>query len=441
MDEKFDCIIVGAGVAGLAAAMTLAQNNMKFLLIEKGEFPGSKNVSGGVLWGSDLNRLVPNYWEEEDGGWDRFINHRRLTFMDEQSSFSVDFKSSHFNEAPYTGVVVLRSKFDKWLAGKVEEAIAESDFAMDSFVAPNILVEEVLEEDGKVVGIRTGEDKFYADSVILAEGVNNLLTRQVGLQDKYVPADHMLTGVKEIIRFDQDVLENRFQLNGRSGMSNEFVGAATNGVEGGGFLYTNKDTVSIGLVLGLKDLREKEQTPYDILNHFKKHPAVADMIRGGEVVEYSAHVVSSGDKRVMPEKLYKAGLMVCGEAANLLMNAGKAIQGMDYAMRSGILAAEAITKAKEKEDYSEASMKAYQDALEDSYVMKDINNFQDAVHLLHDPFMVDKMPNLICDFGRNFFSIKSEPTKKARNMFSDSVKKHASYWDLVKIGAKGAKSL
>ena len=114
MEDKFDCIVIGGGVAGLAAAMTLARNNMKFLLIEKGEFPGSKNVSGGVLWGSDLNKLVPNYWEEEDGGWDRFINHRRLTFMDEQSSFSLDFKSSHFNEKPYTGVVVLRSKFDNW---------------------------------------------------------------------------------------------------------------------------------------------------------------------------------------------------------------------------------------------------------------------------------------------------------------------------------------
>src|SRR6056297_2027640 len=441
MDEKFDCIVIGGGVAGLAAAMTLAKNNMKFLLIERGEFAGSKNVSGGVLWGSDLAKLVPNYWEEEDGGWERFINHRRLTLMDEQSAFTIDFKSSHFNETPYTGVVVLRSKFDNWLSGKVQEAIDASDYAMDSFIATNIKVDEVLMENDKAVGIRTGEDEFHADSVIIAEGVNNLLTRQVGLQDDYVPADHMLTGIKEIIRFDQEVLEQKFQLNGRSGMSNEFVGHATNGVEGGGFLYTNKDTVSIGLVLGLKDLREKEQTPYDILNHFKKHPAVADMIRGGEVVEYSAHVVSSGDKRVMPEKLYKAGLMVCGEAANLLMNAGKAIQGMDYAMRSGILAAEVITNAKEKDDFSEASMKTYQDALEDSYVMKDINNFQDAVHLLHDPFMVNKMPNLICDFGRNFFSIKNEPTRKARNMFSESVKKHASYWDLVKIGAKGAKAL
>lgn len=440
MDEKFDCIIVGAGVAGLAAAMTLARSNMKFLLIEKGEFPGAKNVSGGVLWGSDLARLVPEYWKE-DAGWDRFINHRRLTFMDDQSGFSIDFKSSHFNEPPYNGVVVLRSKFDRWLADKVQQAIDESDYAMDSFIAPNILVEEVLEEDGKIVGIRTGDETFYADSVILAEGVNNLLTRQVGLQDKYVPADHMLTGIKEIIRFDQKVLEDRFQLRGKSGMSNEFVGYATRGVEGGGFLYTNRDTISLGLVLGLKDLREKGQKPYDILNDFKKHPLIADTIQGGEVVEYSAHVVSSGDKRVAPDKLYKAGLLVCGEAANLLMNAGKAIQGMDYAMRSGILAAEAITKAKEQGDFSESSMKNYQDALNDSYVMKDINNFQDAVHLLHDPVMTQKMPNLICDFGRNFFSIQNKPTKKAREILKDSVKKHASYWDLIKVGAKGARSL
>lgn len=440
MDEKFDCIIVGAGVAGLAAAMTLARNNMKFLLIEKGEFPGSKNVSGGVLWGSDLAKLVPNYWEE-DAGWDRYINHRRLTFMDDQSTFSVDFKSSHFNETPYTGVVVLRSKFDRWLADKVEEAIAESDYAMDSFIATNILVEEVLMDQGKAVGIRTGEEKFYADSVIIAEGVNNLLTRQVGLQDSYVPADHMLTGIKEIIRFDQKVLEDRFQLNGRSGMSNEFVGFATDGVEGGGFLYTNKDTLSLGLVLGLKDLREKGKKPYDILNTFKKHPVIADMIKGGEVVEYSAHIVSSGDKRVMPKKLHTHGLVVCGEAANLLMNAGKAIQGMDYAMRSGILAAETIVESKKAGDFSESAMKKYQNRLDDSYVMKDINNFQDAVHLLHDPVMTQKVPNLICDFGRNFFSIKNEPTKKARKMLSNSISEHASYWELLKLGIKGGKAL
>jgi len=441
MDEKFDCIIVGAGIAGLAAAMILARNNMKFLLIEKGEFSGAKNVSGGVLWGSDLAKLVPEYWKEEDGGWERFINHRRLTFMDDQSTFSIDFKSSHFNETPYSGVVVLRSKFDRWLANKVQEAIDNSDFAIESFIATNIKVDEVLMENDKAVGIRTGEEEFHADSVIIAEGVNNLLTRQVGLQDDYVPADHLLTGIKEVIRFDQKVLEDRFQLNGLSGMSNEFLGYATDGVEGGGFLYTNRDTVSLGLVAGIKDMREKQKSPHDILNHFKSHPVVQDMIRGGEAVEYSAHVVSSGDKRVMPKELYKDGLLLCGESANLLMNAGKAIQGMDYAMRSGILGAETIVKAKDRGDYSARTMREYKQALADSYVMKDINNFQDAVHMLHSPQMFKEVPNLICDFGRKFFTIDNEPTKKSRELLSESIKEHSSYWDLMKLGFKGAKSL
>ena len=439
-DEKFDCIIVGGGVAGLAAAMILARNNMKFLLIERGEFAGAKNVSGGVLWGNDLAKLVPEYWKEEKG-YERFINHRRLTFLDEESSFSVDFKSSHFNEPPYNGVVVLRSKFDRWLAGKVEEAIAQSDQAMESFIATNILVEEVLMEEGKAVGIRTGDEKFYAHSVIIAEGVNNLLTRQIGLQDDYVPADHMLTGIKEVIRYDQNVLEDRFQLDGLSGMSNEYIGYATDGVEGGGFLYTNRDTISIGLVLGLKDLREKDKAPHDVLNHFKNHPAVADTIKGGEVLEYSAHIVSSGDMRAMPKELYTDGALIAGEAANLLMNAGKAIQGMDYAMRSGILAAETIIKAKEKNDFSAQTLKAYRKALNESYVMKDMRGFQDAVHMLHSPEMFTDIPNFICDFGRQFFTIENEPTPKAREMLSSSINKHSSYWDLIKLGFKGAKSL
>lgn len=441
MDDKFDCIVIGGGVAGLAAAMTLARNNMKFLLIERGEFAGSKNVSGGVLWGSDLAKLVPNYWEEEDGGWERFINHRRLTFMDEQSTFSLDFKSSHFNEPPYSGVVVLRSKFDRWLAGKVQEAIDASDFAMESFIATEIKVDEVLMEDDKAVGIKTGEDEFYADSVIIAEGVNNLLTRQVGLQDKYVPADHMLTGIKEIIRFDQKVLEDRFQLNGLSGMSNEFVGWATDGVEGGGFLYTNRDTISLGLVLGIKDMREKRKSPHDVLNHFKTHPTVADIIKDGEVVEYSAHVVSSGDSRVMPKELYKDGILLAGESANLLMNAGKAIQGMDYAMRSGILAAETIVNAKEKNDFTSSTLKEYRTALDNSYVMKDINGFQDAVHLLHTETMQQKVPNLVCDFGRQFFTIKNEPTPKSKDMLKGAIKRHSSLWELAKLGFKAGKSL
>ncbi len=440
MDEKFDCIIVGGGIAGLSAAMVLARANLRFLLIERGAFCGAKNVSGGVLWGSDLARLVPGYWEDDDG-FERFVNHRRLTFMDAESAFSIDFKSAHFDEPPYPGVTVLRARFDNWLAEKVQQTLDASDVADASFLVTNVLVEEILREDGRVVGIRAGDERFFADCVILAEGVNNLLTRQVGLQPAYVPADYVAVGVKEVIRFERRVLEDRFQLEGRSGLSNEFVGFASQGVEGGGFLYTNRDSVSVGLVLGMKDLRQKGLKPYDVLDAFKRHPALTGMLRGGEVLEYAAHVVSTGDLRGLPNELYADGLLLAGEAAGLLLNAGKAIQGMDYAMRSGILAAETVAEARRQNDFSAATLKAYRAALEDSFVLRDMRAFQGAVHLLHSPAMFGPVPDLVCDFGRRFFTVQSAPTQKAAQMMKESIKQHASYWQIAKLAMKAARSL
>ncbi|NNE34929.1 MAG: FAD-dependent oxidoreductase [Rhodothermales bacterium] len=441
MDEKFDCIIVGGGVAGLSAAMVLARADCKFLLVERGEFCGSKNVSGGVLWGTDLHRLVPEYWTDEAAGIERYIRHRRLTFMDDQSAMSIDFKSAHYDETPYTGVAVLRARFDDWLSTKVQEAIDAGSHPEESFLATNILVEEVVKENGKVVGIRTGDETFHADCVILAEGINNLLTRQVGLQKEYVPADHVAVGVKEVITMERSVLEDRFQLSDTSGLTNEFVGFASQGVEGGGFLYTNRDSISLGLVLGMADLRKSGKKPYDVLNEFRSHPVISDMIRGGEVGEYSAHVVSTGDMGSMPKELYDDGVLIVGEAAHLLLNAGKAIQGMDYAMRSGILAAETVCDAKKTGDFSSASLKGYRSKLEESYVMKDLRNFQDAVHLLHSPVMFDKIPNLLCEFGRDFFTIDGSPTEKASVQMRNAIKKHASYWDVIKLGLKGSRAL
>jgi electron transfer flavoprotein-quinone oxidoreductase len=395
-----------------------------------------------VLWGRDLARLVPNYWEEEDAGWERFVNHRRLTFMDAGAALSIDFKSDHFNEPPYTGLTVLRSRFDAWLAGKVQEAIAESAHADESLLATDVLVEEIVrDEAGRAVGIRASGETFHARCVILAEGVNNLLTRQVGLQDKYVPADHVAVGVKEVIRFDRKVLEDRFQLGPRSGLSNEFVGAATDGVEGGGFLYTNLDSLSVGLVLGMKALRESGRKPYDLLNGFKQHPVVADMLRGGEVLEYSAKVVSTGDMRVMPREVYADGLLVSGEAANLVLNAGRAIQGMDYAMRSGILAAECVLEAKAADNFSAGFLANYRKALENSYVMQDLRGFQQAVHVLHSPAMFAQVPRMACAFGREFFTVDNKPTRKAFQILRDARAAHMGFWDLVKLGSKASRAL
>lgn len=439
--ERFGCIIVGGGIAGLSAAMVLARHEVPFLLIERGAYSGAKNVSGGVLWGTDLARLVPEYWNDPNAGFERFINHRRLTFLDEQSAFSIDFKSSHYDTPPYMGVTVLRAVFDRWLADKVQEAIDRSACAESSFLAFDVLVERLLVEDGRVVGVEAGGERFYADCVILAEGVNNLLTRQIGLQAEYVPADHMAVGVKEVLRFDRRVLEDRFQLSERSGMANEFIGAITDGVEGGGFLYTNRTTVSIGLVLGMADLRRKRKKPYELLDRFKAHPVVADMIRGGEVAEYSAHVVSTGDMRAMPRELYADGVLVAGEAANLLLNAGKAIQGMDFAMHSGILAAETVLEARRVGDFSAATLRRYRERLEQSYVLQNMRNFQAAVRLLHEPVMHERMPRLVCDLSREFFRVENRPAPKLRQILREVVRRHSSLPELLKLTFRAWKAL
>ena len=442
MDESFDCIIVGGGIAGLSAAMTLARGGAKFLLVERGEWSGAKNVSGGVLWGTDLHRLVPNYWEDEDGGWERFVNHRRLSLMDAGASFSLDFKSDHFGTPPYTGVTVLRSRFDAWLAGKVDEAIAQSAHPDESFLATDILVESILLDDaGAAVGIRAGGEDFHAKCVILAEGVNNLLARQVGLEKEYVPADHVAVGVKEVIRLGRETVEDRFQLSGRSGLTNEFVGAATDGIDGGGFLYTNLESLSVGLVIGMEALRGTGRTPYALLDEFKAHPAVADMVRGGEVVEYSAKVVSTGDIRGVPSELVMDGLMIAGEAAHLVLNAGRAIQGMDYAMRTGILAAETAISAVAAGDTSARSLSPYRQRLDQSYVMQDMRAFQGAVHLLHSPHMTGALPRMACDFGREFFTVDNRPTRKASAILRDVRKKHLPLVDFLKLGARAGRHL
>lgn len=443
MDDKFDCIIVGGGIAGLSAALTLARRNLKFLLVERGEFSGAKNVSGGVLWGTRLNDLVPDYWEQK-AGFERFVNHRRLTFLDETSAFSIDFKSEHFNAPPYKGIIVLRAKFDAWLASKVEEAIAASTHAEDSILATGILVEDVILKDGKAIGIRAGGEEFHAETILLAEGVNNLLVRKIGMQRAYVPADHMATGVKEVIRFDRNMLEDRFQLTGDAGLTNEFIGYASGGVEGGGFLYTNKDSVSLGLVLNLKSMRETlndQKKIYDVLSDFKQHPALKDMLKGGETVEYSAHVVSTGDMRAMPASLVGDGVLIAGEAANLLLNSGKAIQGMDFAMESGILAAETIADAKDAGNFGIRSLASYTDRLESSYVMKDLRRFQSAVHFLHSKEMFTTVPNVVNEFGRRFFTIDNRPTEKTPSMLMGAINQHSNLWSMIKLGIKGGRSL
>ena len=123
-------------------------------------------MSGGVLWGRDLARLVPEYWTDDTAAF----THRRLTLMDETSAFTLDYKSDAYAEPPYMGVSILRSRFDRWLADRVEEAVADSAHPYGSFLATNVRVDEGLQdESGRATGIRAGDETFHADSVMIAK--------------------------------------------------------------------------------------------------------------------------------------------------------------------------------------------------------------------------------------------------------------------------------
>src|SRR5260221_10137345 len=284
--QQFDAIVVGAGPAGSSAALAMARAGLQVALIERGEYPGAKNVSGAALYAPGLLAdLLPDYWEEAPV--ERYLTRRVITFLGKESAVSLDFRTNHFNRPPYNGFTILRPKFDRWLASKAEEAGA--------LLITSTVVDDLLYKGKQVIGVqcRREDGKLYAPVVIAADGANSFLAKQAGLQHE-LRADEMTLGVKEILRLDAHTIEERFNLNGDEGMTNEYVGFATGSGKGGGFLYTNRDTLAIGVVTQIASLSAQRVKPYDLLDQFKRHPAIAPLVRDSVTLEYSAHMIPEG---------------------------------------------------------------------------------------------------------------------------------------------------
>lgn len=383
-EEKFDAIIVGAGVAGITAAYQLARQGLQVVLIERGPYPGSKNVSGGVLYGRVLHQIMPNFWEKAPV--ERCITNQVVSFMTGEAAFNIDFKNQAFNQPPYNAFTVLRSKFDRWLAEKAEEAGA--------MLVPGIKVERVLRDgSGRVTGVVAGEDELYADVVIAADGVTSFLAQEAGLRQR-IPTGQVATGVKEVIGLPREVIEDRFHLTGNEGAAYTIVGYATRGVPGGGFLYTNSDSLSVGLVMRLDDLVRTRSKPAEILEDFLASPMISPLVRGGKLLEYGAHLVPEGGLAMMPQ-LYTDGMLVIGDAAGLGINSGFVIRGMDLAIGSAIAAAEAVVEAKERGSFSAESLSSYQKKLDKSFVMADMRTYARAPRFFHNERLYTTYPEML----------------------------------------------
>lgn len=400
--DKFDVIVAGAGLAGLAAAYTLARAGVEVVVLEKGDYPGAKNVTGGRLYLNPVRDLFPDLWE--NAPLERPIVREELVIMARDRSLSTSYSGSELTQAPYQSYSVLRARFDRWFAQQAEK--------QGAMLVSKSRVDELIMENGKVIGVRTAGDELGADVVIAADGVLSLLSEQAGLRKPGDP-HHYAVGFKEIIELDRGLIEERFGLEGDEGAARLFMGEVTRGKFGGGFLYTNQSSVSLGIVVGIKDLMEgnPDVPAPQLMDDFKIRPEIARLIKGGQTVEYSAHVIPEGGIKTWGA-LYNDGILVTGDAAGMAMNIGVTVRGMEYALASGYYAAQAVLKARENNDFGRDSLKVYQDMLENSFVFKDFKSFQEAPQVLDNPRFFKHYPEMVGNLMRDLYSVPNGPKEK-----------------------------
>lgn len=391
--EKFDVIIIGAGLAGLSAAYTLAQEGLEVLVLERGDYPGAKNVTGGRIYINPVKNLFPDLFA--DAPFERFIAHEGITIMAEERSIGISYDGNELREKPYQSYTILRSKFDRWLAER-----AESQGAM---LLCKVKVDDVIIENEKVVGVLAAGDELHADIVIACDGVLSLTAEKAGLRQAGIARDYAV-GFKEIIQIKPEIINERFNVEEDEGAAKMYMGEVTKGKFGGGFLYTNKDSISLGLVIGIKDLMEGNIDAPSMLDEFKQRPEITPLIKGGETVEYSAHAIPEGGYKAL-SSLYADGILVAGDAAGLAMNIGVTVRGMEYAMASGYYAAQAVLKAREKGDFNAETLSVYKTLLEDSFVLRDFKNFQEAPMVLDNQRFYQHYPELLGNIMKDIYAI------------------------------------
>ena len=424
-EERFDAIVIGAGPAGSACALRLAQAGRNVLLVERGSAAGSKNVTGGRVYTWALELLEPGLHAEAP--LERKVVREQLTIISDEAATTVDYFEPEFDgEVPHS-YTVLRATFDEWLAARAESAGA--------VLAAGIRVDGLVEENGRIVGVQAGEDKIFGDIVIAADGVNSLIAQKAGLRQDLTPHS-VAVGVKELIRIDAADIESRFQTGPSQGASRLFLGC-TEGIQGGGFLYTNKDSISLGLVFSPEEAARHGKKVHEIVQEFKLHPAVKPLINGGETAEYSAHLIPEAGWRGVPKKLYRDGFLVIGDAAGFAINGGFVVRGIDLAIASGIAAAEAILSARD----AAAVGPAYMLQLEKIGLTGTMKRFAGYPDLMSNPRIFTDYPGLKHEVFQGMYTVNGQVPEKITDVIRHAVGRHGGMGRLLADAWKGWRSI
>ena len=430
-EEKFDAIVVGAGFAGNAAAITMAKAGLQVAVLERGSKPGAKNIMGGIFYNHYLEEIVGEEWK--NAPLERPIIEERRWFMTPDAAIGIDYKNLRNRRHPHSHSI-LRAKFDPWFAEQAEKAGA--------FVVPETVVERLIVKNDRVVGVSTGRgDDLYADVTIVCEGIGlgtSLLenTRLNGrpLRRK-LRADEVAMAIKEVMSLDSNLIEERFNCEPGEGCTIECFGDATMGMSGFMFIYTNKDTLSVGGGALLSEFNKTLRTPNDVMEHFKQHPAVKPLLRGAQTVEFLAHLIPEGGYRGIP-KVYGPGYLVCGDAAMLSNPVTR--EGSNLAMESGRLAGETVIHCKEAGDFSQRRLAEYRGKLDHSWIMADMKKFDKAVPLLeHNPQLLTKDIQIADRALDELFRIDGTSKNEKQRRIFRMLRKAG----LVRLGMDGLKSI
>jgi electron transfer flavoprotein-quinone oxidoreductase len=385
MSEQFDVLVIGAGPSGNAAAYTAAKAGLKVLQIERGESPGSKNVQGAILYSDALEKIIPDF--RDDAPLERHLIEQRIWMLDDDSYVGSTYRSQVFNSPPYNRYTIIRAQFDKWFSKKVQDAGA--------LTICETTVTGLHMDSNRVVGVKTDRagGSVYADVVILADGVNSLLAQKAGFHPELEPRDVALA-VKEIHFLPDTTIESRFNVGPDEGVAIEMAGTITQGMVGTGFLYTNTESLTLGVGCLLSDLRAQRVTPHALIEQMKAHPAIRPLIEGGEMKEYSAHLIPEGGYNAIPT-IYGDGWMMVGDAGMFVNSVHR--EGSNLAMTTGRLAAETVIELRsEGKACTAANLARYRTKLDDSFVMKDLKKYRDMPGVLENNHQfVTQYPALI----------------------------------------------
>ena len=426
----YDVAIVGAGPGGTTAALRLAQKGLKVVLIERGEFPGSKNMFGGMLPNCPVvEELIPGFWDQAP--WERHVVRRVLSVRTAGTSTSIAFESQTFDRPP-----------DNYIpfSDRLSTGGTLSGHARQERNLPECCVEDLLMEGATVNGVRVArpEGAIHAKVTIACDGVLSFLAKKAGLRNDFDPSD-MALGVKALLFLGEDEINRRFNLVRRQGVTHEFLGS-TKGVRGGGFIYTQTETLSVGLVFHLSALKKAGLAPYDLLEQFMSSGRrVPRLLKGSRIIEYSAHVLPEGGYRKVP-RLYSDGMLLAGDAAGLCYTNGINQEGMNLAITSGFLAAETVLDAFAKADFSAKQLSQYRDRLEESFVLRDMKTFDGAVDWMREDRLFSVYPNIVGKILENIYRSDGQPRKKPGRVGWETIKTEVGTKDLIRDLIKGGKS-